>query len=98
MLAMILQRFELFDHTGYTLDIKETLSIKPNEFTIKARLRDDVERGGAIAAAIDEKDTGAAIAAPVPSHGTPLLVLYGSNLGSSESFARELAQRGEFGG
>jgi cytochrome P450/NADPH-cytochrome P450 reductase len=98
VLAMILQRFELFDHTGYTLDIKETLSIKPNEFTIKARLRDDVERGGAIAAAIDEKDTGAAIAAPVPSHGTPLLVLYGSNLGSSESFARELAQRGEFGG
>ena len=30
--AMILQRFDLFDHTDYQLDIKETLSIKPDEF------------------------------------------------------------------
>ena len=47
VLGMLLQRFALFDHSGYTLDIKETLSIKPDEFTINARLREDVERGGA---------------------------------------------------
>ncbi len=97
VLGMILQRFDLFDHTDYQLDIKETLSIKPDEFFIKARLREDIERGGA--------DTGSEAVignmpaiAPVPSHGTPLLVLFGSNLGSSESFARELAQKAEFSG
>ncbi|MDN3646222.1 cytochrome P450 [Pontixanthobacter aestiaquae] len=96
VLGMILQRFDLFDHTDYQLDIKETLSIKPNEFFIKARLRDDVERGGTVSVADTSVDTD--VAAPVPSHGTPLLVLYGSNLGSSESFARELAQKAEFSG
>ncbi|MEM6584937.1 MAG: cytochrome P450, partial [Pseudomonadota bacterium] len=97
VLGMLLQRFELFDHSHYKLDIKETLSIKPNEFTIKARLRDDVERGGAPSVEISPKDT-AQPATSVPSHGTPMLVLFGSNLGSSESFAREVAQKCEFGG
>ncbi|WP_336987058.1 bifunctional cytochrome P450/NADPH--P450 reductase [Altererythrobacter aquiaggeris] len=97
VLGMILQRFDLFDHTGYRLDIKETLSIKPDEFFIKVRLRDDVERGGTnVTPAAAATET--AVPAPVPGHGTPLLVLYGSNLGSSESFARELAQRAEFSG
>lgn len=97
VLGMILQRFDLFDPNDYQLDIKETLSIKPDEFRFKARLRDDVQRGGAAAEA-KEDETKAAPIAPVPTHGTPLLVLYGSNLGSSESFARELAQRAEFSG
>ncbi|GAA4647603.1 cytochrome P450 [Pontixanthobacter gangjinensis] len=97
VLGMILQRFDLFDHTDYQLDIKETLSIKPDEFFIKARLRDDVERGGADAA-LDNAAGEMPAAVAVPSHGTPLLVLYGSNLGSSESFAREIAQRAEFSG
>jgi cytochrome P450/NADPH-cytochrome P450 reductase len=97
VLGMILQRFDLYDHTDYQLDIKETLSIKPDEFFIKAKLREDVERGGASAAPEDAIGVIPA-AAPVPSHGTPLLVLFGSNLGSSESFARELAQKAEFSG
>ena len=45
---------------------------------------------GAKTAALDEPK--------LPKHGTPLLVLYGSNLGSSESFARETAQKAEFSG
>ncbi|MEP2736604.1 MAG: cytochrome P450 [Erythrobacter sp.] len=97
VLGMILQRFDLFDHTDYQLDIKETLSIKPDEFFIKAKLRDDVERGR-IATESDGNAREMPVGAPLPSHGTPLLVLYGSNLGASESFARELAQRGEFSG
>ncbi|MEO0420201.1 MAG: cytochrome P450 [Pseudomonadota bacterium] len=97
VLGMILQRFDLFDHSQYQLDIKETLSIKPDDFTIKARLREDVERGGAVVTEeIAAKDAPPAMA--VPSHGTPMLVLFGSNLGSSESFAREVAQKCEFGG
>lgn len=97
VLGMILQRFDLFDHTDYQLDIKETLSIKPDEFFIKARLRDDVERGGANAQP-QERSADLPAAAQVPGHGTPLLVLFGSNLGSSENFARELAQKAEFSG
>ncbi len=97
VLAMILQRFELYDHTDYQLEIKETLSIKPEGFTMRARLREDVERG-AVAASTDETADSPGTAAPVPSHGTPMTVLFGSNLGSSESFARELAQRAEFSG
>jgi cytochrome P450/NADPH-cytochrome P450 reductase len=97
VLGMILQRFDLFDHASYQLDIKETLSIKPDEFFIKARLRDDVERGGASAAS-GETAANSQSAVPVASHGTPLLVLYGSNLGSSENFAHQLAQKAEFSG
>jgi len=97
VLGMILQRFDLFDHTQYTLDIKETLSIKPDEFTIKARMREDVEHGG-VAQAEEAATSDAPPAMAVPSHGTPMLVLFGSNLGSSESFAREVAQKCEFGG
>jgi cytochrome P450/NADPH-cytochrome P450 reductase len=97
VLGMLLQRFELFDPTNYDLDIKETLSIKPDEFFIKARLRDDVERGGA-ALPEAENETDELAESQVPKHGTPFLVLYGSNLGSSESFARELAQKAEFNG
>ncbi|MEP1423087.1 MAG: cytochrome P450 [Erythrobacter sp.] len=97
VLAMILQRFELYDHSNYELDIKETLSIKPNEFTIKARLREDVERLGADTSETDNADPVSS-AVRVAKHGTPLTVLFGSNLGSSEGFARELAQTAEFGG
>lgn len=97
VLGMILQRFELFDYSNYKLDIKETLSIKPNEFTIKARLRDDVTRlGSSMAEAEDDSEEPER--ARVAKHGTPLTVLFGSNLGSSESFARELAQKAEFNG
>lgn len=97
VLSMILQRFELFDHSSYELDIKETLSIKPNEFTIKARLRDDVERLGTDTTDA-ESNASVSNAVRVAKHGTPLTVLFGSNLGSSEGFARELAQRAEFAG
>jgi cytochrome P450/NADPH-cytochrome P450 reductase len=38
-LGMILQRFTLIDHTRYTLQIKETLTLKPDKFRIKVRLR-----------------------------------------------------------
>ncbi len=39
VLGMILQRFELVDHTNYELKIKQTLTIKPADFHIKVRPR-----------------------------------------------------------
>jgi cytochrome P450 / NADPH-cytochrome P450 reductase len=46
VLAMILQRFELIDFANYHLKTKQTLTIKPDNFHIKVRLR-----GGRTAAA-----------------------------------------------
>ena len=43
-LGMILQRFELIDHTDYELKIKESLSIKPDGFKMKVKLRKDIKR------------------------------------------------------
>lgn len=39
VLGLILQRFDLIDHTGYRLAIKETLTLKPDGFKIQVRPR-----------------------------------------------------------
>jgi cytochrome P450/NADPH-cytochrome P450 reductase len=101
-IGMILQRFRLVDHERYQMHLKETLTIKPDGFKIKVRPRADKERGayeGHAAAA-----TAARTAAPVPGartrpgHNTPLLVLYGSNLGSAEELATRVADLAEVNG
>ena len=99
VLGMILQRFKLVDHTRYQLKIKESLTIKPEGLVMRVRLRPDVVRG-----------TGAAVATPKPapkrttprkagaSHGTKLLVLFGSNMGTAEELARSIAEAAELHG
>ncbi|MEM6439831.1 MAG: cytochrome P450, partial [Pseudomonadota bacterium] len=101
VLGMILQRFELVDHETYQLKIKESLSIKPDGFRMKVRMRDDVVRGKLVSAGAGDDAAGAsglAEAASRPTHGTPALVLYGSNLGTTEDFARSLAREAEVKG
>lgn len=94
VLGMILQRFELFDHKQYAMDIKETLSIKPEGFTIKARLRDGLVRDTVTVDEISaEKDIQKR-----DKHGGRLTILYGSNLGTAEGYAHELAQMGDLNG
>ncbi|MEM9277602.1 MAG: cytochrome P450 [Pseudomonadota bacterium] len=100
VMGMILQRFQLIDHTNYELKIKESMSIKPDGFMMKVKLRPEIKRsklvpGGAIT---EEKQGSLAEAAKRPSHGTPALVLYGSNLGTTEDFAREIARDAENSG
>jgi len=99
VIAMILQRFSLFDHRNYKLKIRESLSIKPDGFMMKVKPRPG--RAGAIAAkasAVANSSEPVAKAVSRPKHGTPLCVLFGSNLGTTESFAREIAQIGELNG
>ena len=97
VMGMLLQRFHLYDHTDYQLKIKETLSLKPDDFRIKVKVREDIVRGtGATAAAAPAEDT--ADRARRPKHDTPLCVLYGSNLGTTEGLAREVAQMAEVNG
>jgi cytochrome P450 / NADPH-cytochrome P450 reductase len=99
-IGMILQRFKLVDVHRYQMHLKETLTIKPDGFKIKVRPRTDQERGNF---------AGARSAAPVataaaprartrPGHNTPLLVLYGSNLGTAEELATRVADLAEING
>ncbi len=98
VLGMILQRFQLFDHTDYQLNIKETLSLKPHDFRIKVRPRPEAFRGTGPVAGADMPEPQTGKTAMRAKHGTPLYVLYGSNLGTSEGFAMQMAQMGEVNG
>ncbi len=100
-IGMILQRFKLLDHKRYQMKLKETLTIKPDGFKIKVRPRSDAERTVVPGQpAQPAAATGAARAAPVtrPGHNTPLLVLYGSNLGSAEELATRMADLAQVNG
>lgn len=100
VLGMILQRFELIDHMDYELKIKESLSIKPDGFKMKVTLRKDIKRSRLVpgGASVEAQAEGFATSAQRPSHGTPAYVLYGSNLGTTEDFARALAREAELNG
>ncbi|OAF03517.1 NADPH--cytochrome reductase [Bradyrhizobium centrolobii] len=99
-LGMILQRFRLIDHQRYQMHLKETLTIKPEGFKIKVRPRADRERGGygGPVAATTSAGTAAPRATTRPGHNTPLLVLYGSNLGTAEELAARVADLAEVNG
>jgi cytochrome P450/NADPH-cytochrome P450 reductase len=100
-IGMILQRFKLVDINRYQMQLKETLTIKPDGFKIKVRPRADKERGayaGRAAAAVAASNTAAPQARTRPGHNTPLLVLYGSNLGTAEELATRVADLAEVNG
>ncbi len=107
VLGMILQRFKLIDHTRYKLQIRESLTMKPDGFKIKVRLRESAGSEYRQAAsrqrpAISEQASQLPTAQPIPRptvhHETPLLVLYGSNMGTSEEIARRIGQDAEENG
>ncbi|MEW6768619.1 MAG: cytochrome P450 [Pseudomonadota bacterium] len=99
-LGMILQRFKLVDHERYQMHLKETLTIKPDGFKIKVRARSDKDRTivARPGAAVAESAGGSAPARVRPGHNTPLLILYGSNLGTAEDLAHRVADLAEVNG
>ncbi|MCY7347662.1 MAG: cytochrome P450 [Pyrinomonadaceae bacterium] len=109
VIGMILQRFELLNHTNYTdLKIKETLTMKPDGLKIKVRLRPAKEKANYELRITNyespksndnlrEQIPQSAIRNP-QLHKTPLLVLYGSNMGTAEEIARRIAQDAEENG
>jgi cytochrome P450 / NADPH-cytochrome P450 reductase len=100
-IGMILQRFKLIDVNRYQMVLKETLTIKPDGFKIKVRPRADKERGayaGRTTATAAVSTTAAPVARTRPGHNTPLLVLYGSNLGTAEELATRVADLAEVNG
>lgn len=99
VLSMMLQRFDFeLDDPDYALRIQETLTIKPDGLLIRAKARKP-SRGPSPAPALHAPTPRTPTPvlqpdpAPAPGAGkaTDLLLLYGSNTGSSEAFARRLA-------
>ncbi|QMT18156.1 bifunctional cytochrome P450/NADPH--P450 reductase [Planococcus maritimus] len=96
VLGMVLQHFELIDHSDYQLDVKETLTFKPEGLTMKVKPRRKVQMFQAPVA--EQPEPAQEQQQAIDSHGTPLLVLYGSNLGTAQGVARELAETARFKG
>ena len=101
-IGMILQRFKLIDHKRYQMVLKETLTVKPDGFRIKVRPRADKERGAfagqAATAPVATAAAPVARARTRPAHNTPLLLLYGSNLGTAEELATRVADLAQVNG
>jgi cytochrome P450/NADPH-cytochrome P450 reductase len=96
VLGMILHRFELDDYGHYDLEVKETLTLKPTNFHIKVYPRQPhTVHAAAVAPVLVAEPARAAVApAPMvaPAHHTPLLVLFGSNMGTAEGVAQQIGE------
>ncbi|MEU1503146.1 cytochrome P450 [Streptomyces sp. NPDC005732] len=101
VLAMMLQRFDIaLVDPDYRMEVGETLTIKPKNLAIHAVPRSSQDRSSAPSVHIPSpaKPQLQRPATGAPAHQTPMLVLYGSNGGSSESVARTVAADGKAGG
>lgn len=100
LLGLILQRFRLIDSLDYQLEIKDFFSIKPDGLTMTVEARQGREAAviaGPRGAAGSEAPAEAVKPKPATSTyggGNPVLVLHGSNLGTSERIANEIAEDG----
>ncbi|MDQ3232995.1 MAG: cytochrome P450, partial [Pseudobdellovibrionaceae bacterium] len=95
-LALILKHFDLKGEADYQLRVKETLTLKPADFRIKAHLRLPLHRAP-VAIKPDHRAPAAQTVESeqtLPQHGTALAIYYGSNMGTSEEIAQRLAQQG----
>lgn len=93
VVALILQRFDLIeDDPSYQLEVKETLTLKPHNFRLRVERRGGPSRQwrSALPATPSKALAPAAVAVSAAGSQTPLLILYGSNTGSSEAFGQRL--------
>ncbi|AUZ25546.1 NADPH--cytochrome reductase [Bacillus subtilis] len=97
VLGMILKYFTLIDHENYELDIKQTLTLKPGDFRIRVQTRHqeailaDVPEAEKAAADEQKEKRETKGASVIGLNNRPLLVMYGSDTGTAEGVARELA-------
>jgi len=94
VLGMVLQHFDLIDHKEYQLEVKETLTLKPDGLTMRVSPRKPVMSFTAASSEEVKSEKKAAQASLESSHGTPLYILFGSNMGTAEGIARDLAETG----
>ncbi|GGF95704.1 bifunctional cytochrome P450/NADPH--P450 reductase 1 [Paenibacillus albidus] len=99
VLGMILQHFELIDHTNYQLNVKQTLTLKPGDFTIRVQLRNKLQTSVSPQESevkdsdnnVNKHNIEKVQSSITGAEHIPLLVLYGSDLGTAERIARELS-------
>ncbi|MEV7426640.1 cytochrome P450 [Streptomyces sp. NPDC091212] len=103
LLGMLVHRYRLIDQDDYRLELKQTLTIKPDGFTLTPVRRTPADRAANRAALPAPTVRPAAPSAPahaagdarrLPSwvrRGTGLLLLHGSNYGTCRDFAAQLA-------
>ncbi|MGW3411621.1 bifunctional cytochrome P450/NADPH--P450 reductase [Streptomyces sp. NPDC000888] len=96
LLAMIVHRYRLHDHADYRLTVKETLTLKPDGFTLTLSPRTAADRVHApLPGAVQiPSESSADARAALPSRvrpGTRALFLHGSNYGTCREFAASLA-------
>jgi len=98
-LAMVLQNFALYDAEDYKLSVKETLTLKPDDFRIRVRARRAHERIS-VAASAGKADGGGSDAggAQVQGEGQVLTILTGTSLGTCRDIAEQIAERATAGG
>jgi cytochrome P450/NADPH-cytochrome P450 reductase len=102
VVAILLQNFKFqMEDPSYSLRIKQTLTIKPKGFELRATLREGISptnlegllnnAGQAPAKASYATNRDRKPAAPRSGEGKPMHVYYGSNTGTCEAFASRLA-------
>ncbi|KAF2638095.1 NADPH-cytochrome P450 reductase-like protein [Massarina eburnea CBS 473.64] len=98
VLAMLLQNFNFsMEDPSYQLNIKQTLTIKPKDFYMRAHLRNHMsattlERALASATISEPTGTTQSVAnTKKAAHGKPMAIYYGSNTGTCEALANRLA-------
>ncbi|MFJ7906553.1 bifunctional cytochrome P450/NADPH--P450 reductase [Kitasatospora sp. NPDC096204] len=93
LLGMLVHRYRLIDHADYRLSIKQTLTIKPDGFTLGLARRTPAPAPAASSAASPLATAAPATGLPARvRQGTGLLLLHGSNYGASRELTRQLAE------
>ncbi|KAH7322064.1 cytochrome P450 [Rhizoctonia solani] len=94
-IATIFQKFDFtLSDPAYTLQLKQTLTLKPKDFTFRAILRKGAPSFNGISSSfssVTEHTSVKGVAQNDSSSGVPLYVFYGSNTGSCEGFAQQIA-------
>ncbi|MFJ8463375.1 cytochrome P450 [Streptomyces swartbergensis] len=95
LLAMLVHRYRLRDHADYRLHVKETLTLKPEGFTLALTPRTPADRVHTpLPGAAPVQDARSAEPQALPARvrpGTAALFLHGSNYGTCRDFAAQLA-------
>ncbi|MFE9569043.1 bifunctional cytochrome P450/NADPH--P450 reductase [Streptomyces sp. NPDC006692] len=99
LLALLVHRYRLVDTADYQLRIKETLTLKPEGFTLSLIQRTPADRAlnRAVLPGSGTRPTRSAATGGAPGlpsrvrQGTGLLLLHGTNYGTCREFAERLA-------
>jgi cytochrome P450/NADPH-cytochrome P450 reductase len=99
VMAILLQNFNFsMEDASYQLQIKQTLTIKPKDFFMRAHLRNGIS-----ATSLERSLSSATVNDPPPANGAPgvrkemtnkgkpMAIYYGSNTGTCEALANRLA-------